>query len=46
MGIKVDIFTRWFDENDQQLNPVPESPNVRVVKIRAGDWGFVPKEFI
>ena len=46
MGIKVDIFTRWFDENDQQINPVPDSPNVRVVKIRAGEWGFVPKEFI
>lgn len=46
MGIKVDIFTRWFDQNDDQINPVPNSPNVRVVKIRAGDWGFVPKEFI
>ncbi|MCD4697965.1 MAG: glycosyltransferase, partial [Bacteroidales bacterium] len=46
MGIKVDIYTRWFDENDAQVNPVPESPNVRVIKIRAGEWGFVPKEFI
>jgi mannosylfructose-phosphate synthase len=46
MGINVDIFTRWFDKNDQQINPVPDVPNVRVVKIRAGDWEFVPKEFI
>ena len=46
MGIKVDIYTRWFDENDQQINPVPDNPNVRVIKIRAGEWGFVPKEFI
>lgn len=46
MGIAVDIYTRWFDESDQQINPVPGVPNVRVVKIRAGEWGFVPKEFI
>lgn len=46
MGISVDIYTRWFDENDKQINPVPGSTNVRVIKIRAGDWGFVPKEFI
>ena len=46
MGINVDIYTRWFDENDQQINPVPGVDNVRVIKIRAGDWGFVPKEFI
>jgi len=46
MGIDVDIYTRWFDENDKQINPVPGVPNVRVIKIRAGDWGFVPKEFI
>jgi mannosylfructose-phosphate synthase len=46
MGINVDIYTRWFDENDPQINPVPGSTNVRVIKIRAGDWEFVPKEFI
>jgi len=46
MGIKVDIYTRWFDESDAQINPVPDNPNVRVIKIRAGDWGFIPKEFI
>lgn len=46
MGIHVDIFTRWFDKNDEQINPVPGVPNVRVVKIRAGNWEFVPKEFI
>jgi mannosylfructose-phosphate synthase len=46
MGIHVDIFTRWFDKNDEQINPVPGVPNARVVKIRAGNWEFVPKEFI
>lgn len=47
MGIKVDIFTRWFDKNDQQVNPIPDSDNnARVIKIRAGNWEFVPKEFI
>lgn len=47
MGIKVDIYTRWFDKNDQQINPIPDSDNnARVIKIRAGEWEFVPKEFI
>ena len=47
MGIKVDIYTRWFDKNDKQINPVPDSENnARVIKIRAGEWEFVPKEFI
>ncbi len=47
MGIKVDIYTRWFDKNDQQINPIPDSDNnARVIKIRAGNWEFVPKEFI
>ncbi len=47
MGIKVDIYTRWFDKNDAQINPIPDSEdNARVIKIRAGEWEFVPKEFI
>ncbi|MCF8379559.1 MAG: glycosyltransferase [Bacteroidales bacterium] len=46
MGIKVDIYTRWFDKNDPQITTVPGSPNARVIKIRAGEWEFVPKEFI
>lgn len=46
MGIKVDIYTRWFDQKDEQVNPVPDNPNVRVIKIKAGPWEFIPKEFI
>jgi mannosylfructose-phosphate synthase len=47
MGIKVDIYTRWFDEKDKQITPIPDSDNnARVIKIRAGEWDFVPKEFI
>jgi len=47
MGIKVDIYTRWFDKKDKQITPIPDSDNnARVIKIRAGDWEFVPKEFI
>ena len=47
MGIKVDIYTRWFDKNDEQINPIPDSDNnARVIKIRAGNWEFVPKEYI
>ncbi len=45
-GYKVDIFTRWFDKNRQQVDPVPDHPNVRIVRIPAGEWKFIPKEFI
>ncbi|MCB2218946.1 MAG: glycosyltransferase [Bacteroidetes bacterium] len=45
-GIKVDIFTRWFEREKQQEDPVPGHPNVRVVRIHAGPWKFRPKEFI
>ena len=45
-GIKVDIFTRWFDHNRKQIDPVPGHPDVRVVRIPAGPWHFVIKEEI
>lgn len=45
-GIKVDIFTRWFEREKIQEDPVPGHPNVRVVRIPAGPWKFRPKEFI
>jgi mannosylfructose-phosphate synthase len=45
-GIKVDIYTRWFEKEKLQADPVPGHPNVRVVRIQAGDWEFRPKEFI
>src|SRR6056297_4142898 len=45
-GYKVDIYTRWFDKSRKQIDPVPNHPNVRVIRIPAGPWEFIPKEYI
>ncbi len=45
-GIKVDIYTRWFDKKKKQIDPVPGYPGVDVIRIPAGPWEFIPKEFI
>jgi mannosylfructose-phosphate synthase len=45
-GIKVDIYTRWFDKSKPQIDPVPGFPDVNVIRIPCGSWEFVPKEFI
>lgn len=45
-GIKVDIFTRWFDKERRQIDPLPAYPDVRVIRIPAGPWEFVIKEEI
>ncbi len=45
-GIKVDIYTRWFNREQLQVDPVPGHPDVRVVRIPSGPWKFIPKEFI
>ena len=45
-GINVDIYTRWFDKSKRQIDPVPDNPGVRVIRIQAGKWEFIPKEFI
>jgi len=44
--IKVDIYTRWFDSSKRQIDFVPDCPDVRVIRIRAGPWEFIPKEEI
>jgi mannosylfructose-phosphate synthase len=46
MGIEVDVYTRWFDRERPQVDPVPDRPGVRVVRIPAGPWEFIPKERI
>ncbi len=46
LGIKVDIYSRWFDQTAQQVDPVPDYPNVNIIRIKAGPWEFIPKEFI
>ncbi|HOX77478.1 MAG TPA: glycosyltransferase [Bacteroidales bacterium] len=45
-GIKVDIYTRWFDRNRSQIELLPGYPDVRVIRIPAGPWEFVIKEKI
>ncbi|UCB42000.1 MAG: glycosyltransferase [Dehalococcoidales bacterium] len=45
-GIKVDIYTRWFDRDKPQIDPVPDNVDVRIVRIPAGPWEFIPKEEI
>ena len=45
-GIKVDIYTRWFDHNRRQIDPLKDCPDVRVIRIPAGPWEFVIKEEI
>jgi mannosylfructose-phosphate synthase len=45
-NIKVDIITRWFDRSRDQIDPVADYPDVRVVRIPAGPWEFIPKEEI
>ncbi len=45
-GMKVDIFTRWFDQSKPQIDPVPGCADVRIVRIPAGPWEFIPKEKI
>lgn len=45
-GIKVDIYTRWFDKDKPQTEPLPGCPDARVIRIPAGEWKFIPKEFI
>lgn len=45
-NIKVDIYTRWFDQSQPQIDPVPDYPDVRVIRIPAGPWKFIPKEKI
>ncbi len=45
-NINVDIYTRWFDQSQEQVDPVPDFPDVRVIRIPAGPWEFIPKEQI
>jgi mannosylfructose-phosphate synthase len=43
-GIAVDIYTRWFDESKQVIESVPYFSNLRIIRISAGPWEFIPKE--
>ncbi|MBU0580219.1 MAG: glycosyltransferase, partial [Candidatus Margulisbacteria bacterium] len=45
-GIKVDIYTRWFDYKKKQVEDVPDTNGVRVIRIAAGPEEFIPKEEI
>ena len=46
LGIKVDLFTRWFDHARSLIDPLPDCPDVRVVRIPAGPREFIAKEQI
>lgn len=45
-NVKVDIYTRWFDPSQKQIDPLPECPDVRVIRVRGGPWEFIRKEEI
>jgi mannosylfructose-phosphate synthase len=45
-GIKVDIYTRWFDKSKESVEHVLGDSNLRIVRIPAGPMEFVPKEEI
>ena len=42
--INVDIYTRWFENTKPQI--VNINSNVRIIRIPAGGWEFIPKESI
>ena len=44
--INVDIYTRWFDPSKKQIDPIPDNPTVRIIRIPSGPWEFIPKEQI
>jgi len=44
--MKVDIYTRWFDHSQRQIDPVPDCPDVKVIRISGGPWEFIAKEEI
>jgi len=44
--IRVDIYTRWFEKSRRQIEFVPAYSDVRVIRIPAGPWEFIPKEKI
>ena len=46
LGYKVDIYTRWFDRERKQIDPLLDCESARVIRIPAGEWEFIPKEFI
>ncbi len=45
-GYHVDIYTRWFEPEKKQIDPVPGADYVRVIRIEAGGWEFIAKEYI
>jgi mannosylfructose-phosphate synthase len=46
IGVPVDIYTRWFDRERPQVDRVDGHHDVRVIRIPAGQWEFLPKEEI
>jgi len=44
--MNIDIYTRWFEPSKKQINPIPDYPAVRIIRIPSGPWEFIPKEQI
>jgi mannosylfructose-phosphate synthase len=45
-GIRIDLFTRWFDKSKSQLEFISKENKTRLIRIPAGGWKFIPKESI
>ena len=45
-GVHVDLFTRWFDKSKPQIENLTPDGVARLIRIPAGGWKFIPKEFI
>jgi len=43
-GIRVDIYTRWFDKSKESVEHVLGDGNLRIVRIPAGPMKFISKE--
>ncbi len=46
LGHRVDIYTRGFDRSKPPVDPVPDHPGARVVRVPAGPGEFIAKEQI
>jgi mannosylfructose-phosphate synthase len=44
LGIRIDIYTRWFDPEKSQVDTLPDNSRARIIRIPSGPWEFIPKE--
>ena len=46
LGHRVDIYTRWIDKKEKQIEQIPGHANIRIIRMQAGPWQFIRKEKI